>query len=548
MTTATAQTKRLLNTDQVIMRTAFRRIRRGAVIFALYAVIMITLQGFTLIKTYPTEAARQQFATTLTSDPSIGVLYGEPLKITTPAGYMIYRSLDGVALIGALWGLFAITKILRGQEEDGQWELLLSGDTTARQALYRAIQGCLLALALAYVVTTALLVFAGSSSQIGLSFGRSLLLGAAVVLPAACAMAVGAITSQLAITRRQAIVYGAIPLVALFILRSIANVDRNAAWLKNITPFGWIDRLHIVANAQPLWILVFLAVIVVCVWWAARLTAKRDLGASIIARPSIAKPHTRLLNRSWRFSLRLTRGSILGWLLGGVFIIALMAGLAKTAGKAAGSSHSLTKALHTIAGNTEQSISLLFVGYGMLLLALILMALVITTLQAARNEEARGHLDELLAQPLTRVRWLTGRALLIALSLAVIIELAALTAWYTATQQGIHVGLGTLLGNSLSLLGPLLLLLGFGMLVYGLRPRIMTTLMYGFVGWSLLIDLISSSASMNKVVVATSLFHYVAFVPAAKPDWTTTLITAIIGIGAGIVGTIAFHYRDLESE
>jgi ABC-2 type transport system permease protein len=57
------------------------------------------------------------------------------------AGYTAYHVIGVLGIIGAVWGLLAATRLLRGEEEAGRWELLLAGRTTRRRAAAAAIAG-----------------------------------------------------------------------------------------------------------------------------------------------------------------------------------------------------------------------------------------------------------------------------------------------------------------------------------------------------------------------------------------------------------------------
>jgi ABC-2 type transport system permease protein len=44
-------------------------------------------------------------------------------------------------IIGGVWGLLAATRLIRGEEEAGRWELVLAGQTTRRRAAAGAVAG-----------------------------------------------------------------------------------------------------------------------------------------------------------------------------------------------------------------------------------------------------------------------------------------------------------------------------------------------------------------------------------------------------------------------
>jgi ABC-2 type transport system permease protein len=542
-----AQLKPVASTNQMIVRSTFRRLLRGAIIFGVCAGLFMALQGFGMAKTYPDAASRQKFAATVTSVPQLGVLYGEPIHVATPAGYMIYRGQAVMAVVAALWGLFAVTKSLRGQEEDGPWEMLRSGQTTARRAVASTLLGAGLAAVVAWVLGSSIILLSGMSADIRLDWWRCLLSGLAIIAPAICFMGVGAVTSQLAATRRRAVRYGLVVVLCMFALRAVGNVVSNLGWMKYFTPFGWVDKLHVAAGVQSLWLLLFVPVVATLVAVGLWLAGHRDLGQGIIAESDHATPRYGLLNRVWTLSLRRMWPSLLGWLIVCGAIVSMMASLTKVASDSLRESSSLSDALTSLSGGTQQAINLAFLGMGTLLVAALLMAMMAGGLSAIRSEESRSYLDSLLVRPVRRWQWLIGRLVILSLAAAVICLIVSLVGWAIANSQGIAVTLGAMLGT-LSLMGPIICLLGIGVLLYGLKPRVAVVAMYVVLVWSFVVDLLASVMSLNHVIVESSLLHYVALVPAAKPDWKAACIVGIMGIIFVALGTIAFSWRDLETD
>lgn len=542
--------KKVRNTNPAIVRSTFRRILRGSIILGFFIGGIFAMQGLAYAKTYTTEHARIQFAKTLESAPALGMIYGEPKNIDTPAGYMVYRAMPITALIAGIWGLLVITKQLRGQEEDGRWEMLLSGQTTTRQAALYTLLGGLGGALVAYTIAAILIVLTGNSPDINLPVGTSILLATATLSPAIVFMGIGVFVSQLANIRRRAVLYGLIPLLALFFLRSMGNVVEDVHWLKDFTPFGWIENMHLVTDFQSWWfvlpVITALAAMVIGVY----LAGKRDLGESLIAGSDISKPNFHLLNRPWKFSFRLTRWSLLAWLIGGTAIFSMIAAISSIASQAAGDSDSLTQALSNLAGGNN-SLNLAFLGMASLLLGVVLMAMMATGISSIRDEEARSYLDNIVVGPVARTRWLMGRLGVLAGAAIVTAVVVSTVGWLIATKQGIDVDFSTMVVGDLSLLGPVFLLLGIGTLLYGLSARSShwaAPFMYVVLAWSFIVDLLASVLNLNQIVANSSLLHYIAFVPAAQPDWKACWILTGVAILLTAVGIVAFNRRDLETE
>ena len=533
----------------VIGRFTYRRVLRGALILGLFAGLENVLQGFGIAAAYPSLAQRERIVHDLASNPALGVLYGDAhSNIASTAGYMVYRTSALLAVVAGVWGLLTATRMLRGQEEDGRWEVLLTGATTARRATRDTLLGIGLAIGAAYLVAVAIIATAGASNKIGISLTASLFYGLALLISAVLFATIGALTSQLAATRRRAVLYGLLPLVGLYVLRAIGNVARGLAWLKDVTPFGWVDRLHPLVDPRPIWLVPLVLATAFCMVVALYVAGRRDLGESLVADTATARPRYRLLRSPLGVSFRMGRGTLFGWLLGSVAMSAIIAGVAKTAAQSLADSSSLSGAVTKLSGGTTASLATAFLSIGGYFTATILMVMVITGFGAVREEEGRGRLDNFLVGTVSRSRWLAGRLVLLAAAAVAICLLSSLSVWAVAAAQGVSVDEAKLVIGGLNVLGPVILLLGAGTLLYGLRPRWVTPVLYVWLAWSFTADIVASVMKLSKAALNTSLLHQIALTPAAEPKWSTVALLTVSGVVLAAIGAVAFQRRDLVVE
>ena len=185
---------------RLVARKAVRSVIVWAYAFAAYVVGSIS--GFAL--TYKTQAAREQLARSFGSNVGIQALIGPARHIDSVAGFASWRTSVTLTAIGAIWGLLASTRLLRGEEEVGRWELLAAGQTTRRRAGAQGVAGLAAGWLVLLAVTTIAAVADGRTVHPALSPRACVFYAFSLTCGAAMFLAVGAFTSQLARTRRRA--------------------------------------------------------------------------------------------------------------------------------------------------------------------------------------------------------------------------------------------------------------------------------------------------------------------------------------------------------
>jgi len=493
--------------------------------------------------TFPTAASRVQLALTVQGNAGFEAVFGPIRRIDTVAGYTSYKVGMFSIILAAIWGLLIATRLLRGEEDAGRWELYLSGQTTRGGAAMQAAIGLGAGIVALWVPTAVLAAATGASTKIAIGFGASLFLAAAIVAAAAMFMAVGMLVSQLAATRHDANLIGAGVLAASYLVRMAADSDPGLAWLRWASPIGWIEELRPLTGSRlsafvPIVVLVTLLVVI-----AVRVAKERDLGASAFGSRDTPPPRTFLLGGEAGLTLRLTRPVIMGW-VGAIAATGLVFGLvAQAAGSALKRSPGLERMIERLGGTGAGAAS--YLGFVFVVAAGLVAIAVAGQIAAVRNEEADGHLDNLLVLPVARWRWL-GVRLGVGAGLVLLSSvLVGLAAWVGASSQHAGIGVGELLKAGLNVAPPALFVLGIGGLAFGLWPRGAIGVAYGLVVWSFLVETISSITSSSRWLRDTSPLLHITPVPAANPDLTAAAWLVGLGLLAAVAGIVAFGHRDL---
>ena len=533
--------------ELVIARvTAGRAVRAGlvwAVAFAAY--LAVSALGY--VSTYPDALSRRLVAASLGSNAGINAIFGPARHIDTVAGFTEWRAVGVLSLVGAVWGLLLGTRLLRGEEDAGRWELLLAGRTTRRRAGAEAIAGFGVGALVLWAIPALVAVLVGTSSKVGFSVGGSLLLALTPVACAAVFLLVGALTSQLAATRRQAAAYAAAALAVAYTLRAVADARTDIGWLRWLAPLGWAEQVRPLTGADPVALLPVAAALAVLGGAAVHLAGRRDLGASALSDRTLARPATRLLGGVTGLTVRLVRPLALGWTLA-VAGAGLVFGLvAKTAARAVEDSGGAVRREFAQLG-AGGSGARAYLGVAFLVIAVLVALAAAASVAALRTEEAEGRLVHLVARPVARTAWLLGRVGTGAVVVTFAALLAATTAWLGAASQGAGVGFGVLFEAAVNVLPVAWLVLGIGILAFGLHPRAASATCYTLVAWSFLMLLVGSVLRANHWLLDTSLLKHLAAAPAVSPDWTSLAVLTALAMLCTAVGSTCFARRDLAGE
>ena len=229
----------------VIARTTAKRAARSAVVWGAVLGALVLDLALSYHSRFPTAASREQFAQAFGHNTAFAAIFGPARRLDTAGGEVAWLCLSLLIILGAIWGLLTATRLLRGEEDAGRWELLLAGQTTRRQATGQAMTGLAAGWAVLWALTAGCTLAAGSRPDVGFPVSASLFYATAATASAAMFLAVGALASQLAPTRRQANGLAAAVFAVAFLIRMAADSVSGLAWMRWASPLGWFERTSV---------------------------------------------------------------------------------------------------------------------------------------------------------------------------------------------------------------------------------------------------------------------------------------------------------------
>ncbi len=542
-TPSTGSSRSSRSSRSAITSLTARRAGRSGVVWGCIFGISVASSALSYTKLYKTPAQRHALAATYGSNHATAALFGPGPQLQTVAGFTVFKSGMTLMVLGAVWGLLTSTRLLRGEEDEGRWELLLTGQTTRRGATGQALVGLGAGAVILWALTAGITMLIGREAAVSIAVRPAAFFAVTLVATAVMFLAIGSVTSQLAGTRRQAAALAAVVLGVSYALRMIADAGVGLHGLIWASPLGWVEELRPLTDPHPAVLLPIAGLTGVLALVACDLAGRRDVGTGMLGDRVRPRHPSRLLVGPTGLALRLTRATVIGWWVALATAGLLYGLIAKSAGSTiAGSSvHTVFSRLGA-AGSGAQAV----LGVCFVVLAALVGFVGAGQLVAARAEESSGRVDLLLVRPVSRWQWMGGRLLLAVVILVVSGAVAGLFAWIGAASQHSGVGLGTLLAAGINVVPPAVVVLGIGTLAFGLVPRATSAVVYGYLGWSLLVVLIGGIGTTDHWVLDTSVLHQMASAPAVAPHWTANAVMVLAGSVAALLGVAAFRRRDVQ--
>jgi ABC-2 type transport system permease protein len=515
---------------------ALRDARTLTVIFTYLFAVYSFVQPVGYRRVYTTPASRAEFARSFGTNPGLRLLYGEPHNVAAVDGYTAWRVGGVLAIAAAVFGVLAVVRALRGEEDAGRTEIVLAGIVTRRTVYLSAMA----ALGAATLILWAA-EFAGFAVG-GLPVGGSAYLALATVTVIPVFAGIGAVASQIAPSRRMAAEISGAAVGLFLLLRAVADTAGGAGWLRWATPLGWAEELRPFAGARPV-VLLLPVVASALLGIAARLGAARDIGTGLLPVRDSAEPRLALLSSPTAQALRSQAGSLIAW-TGSFAVFAFILGVAAGSVSPADVPQHIERQFAKLgSGSITTPTGYLSFVFFLVMLAVSLFACAQTA--AARREEAGQQLETLLALPVSRVRWLGGRLLIAACGATVISLLSGLLTWAGAASGGVSVSLPSTLEAGANCLPVAALFLGIAALAYAAAPRASAAISYGILVLTFLWQAVSALLGAPTWLAGLTPFAHVALVPAQPFRAGSAAVIIGIGLAAALAALAVFRRRDL---
>jgi ABC-2 type transport system permease protein len=527
---------------------------------------------YVVLAAVPSLVATPQARASLVSLGSSFSWIAEPIALGTPGGYVTWKY-GLTLLIIAIWPLLACSRLLRGEEERGSLDALLSLPRGRVRVVLEKLAAVWTAL-LGMGLLIALLAFAGGkSASADFGLGDALLFGLNVSLICGVFGSLALLLSQFTQERGTASGLTGGLLLVFVVLDMVHRVIPGTEWLSRLSPVYYynLSKPLVPASsygvpsssygANPGAMLVLLALCILLSGAAVWLFARRDVGGTV-ALPSFlrlperaVRPERALPVNAW--SLRSVYTRSLGmiavpacwWTLGIAGFAGWMVVVVKQIEAQMTSlyaSSPLLKEEITKVGGGDLTTNATLLSFLFVFLPLLLMAFAVTQANRWSADEEDGRLELVLSTPQPRLRVLLGRfaALTTATVIMGVLTLAATAVASAAT--GLQLDGGNLAAATLSIIPLGLLVAALGYLLSGwLRTAVDTGLLSFLLVIWFFISFVGPGLNWPDATLRLSAFYYYGTPLLHGLPLLDTLGVLAVAVAALALATVRFVRKDI---
>ncbi|HEY0831964.1 MAG TPA: ABC transporter permease subunit [Candidatus Dormibacteraeota bacterium] len=483
--------------------------------------------------------------------------FAEPVKIDTAGGYATWKY-GLTVLVVVLWPILAMSGTLRGEEERGSLDVLLSLPRGRFRAAIEKVAAMWTALLL-MALLIGLLAFAGArKASVDLGVGDTIAYGLNLAVIAALFGSIALLLSQFTSERRTAAGWTAGLLLVFIVLDMVHRVVPNTLWVSQLSPVYYfnLSKPLISGYGFNLGAMAFLlALSIGLTGLATGLFVRRDVGGVVLTRRQRETVRAGLPEGDWSLRSVYSRGlamvtvptfwwtlAIAGFAAWMVVVVKQTEGLLKNLFQGSAFGADILKAGGGDVATNTTILSLLFV-----FLPLLLMAFAVTQASRWASDEEDGRFEILLSTPQSRLSVLLGRFAALSTATVVICVVTLATAAVASVATGIALDGGKLVGATLSMIPLGLLIAAIGYLASGwVRAAVDTGLISFLLLIWFFISFIGPGLNWPEATLRLSAFYYYGSPLLHGIQPADLLVIVAVAAAALAVGSLRFVRKDIS--
>lgn len=528
-----------------------QQVRRDRIILPVWVLgtaALLAVSAASVVNEYGDAEGRAQILTVALATPALLSLRGIPNGDSLGSA-VHFQSFAFLAVTIGLMNVFLATRHGRADEERGRRELLLAAPVSRLAPAVATLVLAVLANTIFAVLATLGYVAAGLPSD------GAVLSAVALAVTGLAFFGVGSLAGELAATTRAASGIGVVLVLVAYALRAagdalgtpdVEKLTLEPAWPSWLSPIGWGQQT--LAFTENRWwpVAAIGALAVVLIAAALVMHSRRELGASLLPERSGAATAGPTLRGTFGLAWRLQWPTLLAWTLGSALLGLALGSLVTAVSQLDFADNPQLAAILQSLGHTDQTdVARALIPALMVIVGSIAAAAGVQGVLRAREEEAAGHAETLLAAPVSRIGWLLSFAALGAVTVAVVLLATGLASAAGFAASGSDEFAWLSLGQCLVQAPAALVFVGVTALVVGLLPRGATGLGWGLFGAGVVIGYFGQVLQLPEWLQKLSPLVHVPELPT--DDWLPTVLLAAVAVAATALAALAFRRRDLTS-
>ncbi|HEX2914349.1 MAG TPA: ABC transporter permease subunit [Chloroflexia bacterium] len=489
---------------------------------------------------------------------SMSILTGKVYGVGTYGGFIDVKIGSMMPVLLGLWTLIAATGVIRGEEERGSMDLLLSTPHTRASVLLQKWAGVVVSL-------LAIMILSGIGLQLGAIISNAQLDLTGNVTAHLNWMLQGLIFGALALlfcqftTRRAAAGWGGGIMAATYLLNNLVQSIDTFQWTKYLFPFYYGSLSHPLApEVGTNWggIVVLVVIIIPLVMLALWMYQQRDLSGyfEIIKRnkPVVSsgirqmpKPTSPWLANNFTFGLRAALPGVLIW---GLSISAYMLLILSVFNDIKGSMLDLLSSVNVFSQigfvnlTSNENLLSLFI---FLFLVLLVAAYAVVLVASWTAEENEGRLELVLSNPEPRWRLLLTYFGVAVVASALMVGLTGAIFGLCTWAFNVPVNAGNAFGAFLGLWVVTVIIEAIGYILAAFGPGWAVSVTAGIVILSYLSDVLKDVLKLPESVTNLSIFKEYGRPLAEGLRWTPQFVMLALSVLFIAIAIVRFRQRDI---
>ena len=517
-----------------LVRAVLRRDRVRIAVWVGGISLMTLASAASVEGIYPTPADLRSAAALVEGNAAAIAFNGPVQGLDTLGGRIAFETGAFALLLVGLMSLFTLSHQTRAEEESGRLELIRA-TTVGRHAPMVA----------ALVVVAAMNVAVGGSLAAGLAglglpavgcvaFGLSV---AAVGLVFA---GITAVTAQVTENTRVASGLAGLAVGVAYAVRAVGDVGGGTlSWL---SPIGWGQKVRPFAGEQWWPLAVPALFLAACLWLAAFLASRRDLGAGLVPPRRGPAGATPALGHPLGLAVRLQRGALVAW---GAGVLGLGLVYGSVADDMEDFVQDMDESVREIIVRSGADLVESFFGTTLLILALGGTGYALQSALRLRGEESALHAEAVLATRLSRLRWAAGHLAVTLGGAAVVLAAGGLG---LGLAYGLTVGdLGQvprLVASAFVYYPAVAVMVGVSVALFGLLPRAVAAV-WGLLALCFLLGFFGEILDLPGWALALSPYEHTPLAPAEDVRVAPLLVLTALALALGAAGLRGLRARDI---